>query len=185
MTQKPVKNTRFGRGRYNSDYAPDENGQFHYIGSHYTVDLEPEKLRALRVRLMVLTAALLPAFLAGGASNGVTGRTIYALIPYICCMMPLFYMLMGLGSWLMRRDQPLTRKGMDETIHRMSHSAVGMICTAGLALAGGILACAVHGTLVSELTFLISAAAMLALGILIRRTVKGIPIREIRRGEKA
>ena len=27
--RKPVKNTRFGRGRYNTDYAPDETGEFH------------------------------------------------------------------------------------------------------------------------------------------------------------
>lgn len=187
MTQKSgkeVKNTRFGRGRYNTDYAPDENGEFHYIGSHYMVDLEPKKMRALRIRLIVLSLLALAAFLAGGTSNGVTGRTVYALIPFICCMLPVGYLLMGLCSWLMRREKKLTRKGMDETLNRMRNSAVGMICTAAIALAGGIVACVVHKAFAEEILFLLSAAALMALGILIRLTVRAIPLREIRRGEK-
>ena len=183
MSQRNVKNTRFGRGRYNTDYAPDATGEFHYVGTYYLVQLEPKALRALRIRLAALWLLMLAAFLIGGAGNGVTARTIYALIPFICCMMPIFYTILGLGSWVLRKDKKLTRKGMDETLHRMEHSAIGLLICAGLALAGGIIACIVNKTLAGEWGFLISCGVLIAAGALTLRTLRSIPVKEQRRGD--
>ena len=182
--KKPVKNTRFGRGRYNTDYAPDETGEFHYVGTYYSVQLEPGPLRALRIRLAALWLLMLAAFLIGGAGNGVTARTIYALIPFICCMMPIFYMILGLGSWVLRKDKKLTRKGMDETLHRMEHSAIGLLVCAGLALAGGIVACIVNRTLAGEWSFLIPCAVQILTAAFALRTLRNVPIKEQHRGDR-
>lgn len=182
--KKPVKNTRFGRGRYNTDYAPDETGQFHYVGTYYRVQLEPGPLRALRIRLFALWLLTLAAFLVGGASDGVTGRTLYALLPYVCCLMPIFYMILGFTSWMMRKEQKLTRKGMDETLHRMRHSAVGLLICAGLALVGGIIACAVHRSLAGEWSFLLACAVQLLSAAWALRTLQSIPIKEQHRGDE-
>lgn len=182
--KKPVKNTRFGRGRYNTDYAPDETGEFHYVGTYYSVQLEPGPLRALRIRLAALWLLMLAAFLIGGAGNGVTARTIYALIPFICCMMPIFYMILGLGSWVLRKDKKLTRKGMDETLHRMEHSAIGLLVCAGLALAGGIVACIVNRTLAGEWSLLISCAVQILAAAFALRTLRNVPIKEQHRGDR-
>lgn len=183
MSQRNVKNTRFGRGRYNTDYAPDATGEFHYVGTYYLVQLEPEALRAMRIRLAALWLGMLAAFLVGGMGNGVTGRTFYALLPFICCMMPIFYMILGLGSWVMRKEPRLTRKGMDETLHRMEHSAIGLLICAGLALAGGIIACIVNKTLAGEWGFLISCAVLTVAGALTLRTLRSIPVKEQHRGD--
>lgn len=183
MSQRNVKNTRFGRGRYNTDYAPDATGEFHYVGTYYLVQLEPEALRAMRIRLATLWLGMLAAFLVGGTGNGVTGRTFYALLPFICCMMPIFYMILGLGSWVMRKEPRLTRKGMDETLHRMEHSAIGLLICAGLALAGGITACIVNKTLAGEWGFLISCAVLTVAGALTLRTLRSIPVKEQHRGD--
>ena len=183
MSQRNVKNTRFGRGRYNTDYAPDATGEFHYVGTYYLVQLEPEALRAMRIRLAALWLGMLAAFLVGGTGNGVTGRTFYALLPFICCMMPIFYMILGLGSWVMRKEPRLTRKGMDETLHRMEHSAIGLLICAGLALAGGIIACIVNKTLAGEWGFLISCAVLTVAGALTLRTLRSIPVKEQHRGD--
>ena len=183
MSQRNVKNTRFGRGRYNTDYAPDATGEFHYVGTYYLVQLEPEALRAMRIRLAALWLGMLAAFLVGGTGNGVTGRTFYALLPVICCMMPIFYMILGLGSWVMRKEPRLTRKGMDETLHRMEHSAIGLLICAGLALAGGIIACIVNKTLAGEWGFLISCAVLTVAGALTLRTLRSIPVKEQHRGD--
>lgn len=182
--KKPVKNTRFGRGRYNTDYAPDEAGEFHYVGTYYSVQLEPGPLRALRIRLAALWLLMLAAFLIGGAGNGVTARTIYALIPFICCMMPIFYTILGLGSWVLRKDKKLTRKGMDETLHRMEHSAIGLLVCAGLALAGGIVACIVNRTLAGEWSFLIPCAVQILAAAFALRTLRNVPIKEQHRGDR-
>ena len=181
--RKPVRNTRFGRGRYNTDYAPDALGEFHYVGTYYLVQLEPEALRAMRIRLAALWLGMLAAFLVGGMGNGATAHTLYALIPFICCMMPIFYMILGLGSWVMRKEPRLTRKGMDETLHRMEHSAIGLLICAGLALAGGIIACIVNKTLAGEWSFLISCAVLTVAGALTLRTLRSIPVKEQHRGD--
>ena len=183
MSQRNVKNTRFGRGRYNTDYAPDATGEFHYVGTYYLVQLEPEALRAMRIRLAALWLGMLAAFLVGGMGNGATAHTLYALIPFICCMMPIFYMILGLGSWVMRKEPRLTRKGMDETLHRMEHSAIGLLICAGLALAGGIIACIVSRTLAGEWGFLISCAVLTVAGALTLRTLRSIPVKEQHRGD--
>lgn len=182
--KKPVKNTRFGRGRYNTDYAPDETGEFHYVGTYYLVQLEPGPLRALRIRLAALWLLMLAAFLIGGAGSGVTARTIYALIPFICCMMPIFYMILGLGSWVLRKEKKLTRKGMDETLNRMEHSAIGLLVCAGLALLGGIVACIVNRTLAGEWSFLISCAVLITAAVFSLRMLRSIPVKEQHRGDR-
>lgn len=175
--------TRFGRGRYNADYAPDSSGKYVYIGSHYRPELPPDKVRRTRALLAVQTALGAIAFVAGGLSNGQTSRTLYALLPFVCCMLPLFYFGMGLGKWMTTRED-LTLKGMDESFHRMKHSAVGLMICAGLALAGGIVACIVQRTVAREVVFLISSAVLLALGIILNAQVRAIPIREIRRSDQ-
>ena len=183
MSQRNVKNTRFGRGRYNTDYAPDATGEFHYVGAYYLVQMEPKALRALRIRIAALWLVMLAAFLAGGMGNGITAHSFYALLPFICCMMPIFYMILGLGSWVVRKEPKLTRKGMDETLHRMEHSAIGLLICAGLALAGGSIACTVNRTLAGEWSFLISCAVLITAGALTLRTLRSIPVKEQRRGD--
>lgn len=181
--KKPVKNTRFGRGRYNTDYAPDEAGEFHYVGTYYSVQLEPGPLRALRIRLAALWLLALAAFLVGGTGNGITAHTLYALLPFICCMMPIFYMILGLASWTMRKEQKLTRKGMDETLNRMEHSAIGLLICAGLALLGGVIACIAHKTLAGEWSFLVSCAALITAAVFALRMLRNIPVKEQHRGD--
>lgn len=175
-------NTRFGRGRYNADYAPDASGRYRYVGSLFAVDLPAGKARGRKAQLAALWALSAASFALGGASNGVTARTFYALLPLVCCLMPVFYFALGLSKWLLTKGE-MTRKGVDESFVRMRHSAAGLILCAGLALAGGIAACAARGAIATELPFLLAAGAMLALSLTEYLVLKRIPLREIPRSQ--
>ena len=113
MSQKKnVKNTHFGRGRYNSDYAPDAKGVYHYIGSMYHIELEGRKRRKMIFLLTALGLIAAVAFVLGGFSKGRTAQTFYALLPFVCGLLPTGYFLMGLVEWALHKGD-FTRKGMD------------------------------------------------------------------------
>jgi hypothetical protein len=175
-------NTRFGRGRYNLDYAPDAAGNYRYVGSKFRVDLPKKRARGRKTLLAALWALSAAAFALGGASNGDAARTLWALLPLMCCLMPVFYFALGLAKWLYTKED-LTRKGLDESINRMKHSAVGLVICAGLALAGGIGVCALRGALEGELSFLAAALALLGIGIAERIALVRTPILEIPRAQ--
>ena len=100
MSQKKnVKNTRFGRGRYNSDYAPDAKGVYHYIGSMYHIELEGRERRKMIFLLTALGLIAAGAFVLGGFSKGRTAQIFYALLPFVCGLLPTGYLLMGLVDW--------------------------------------------------------------------------------------
>lgn len=174
------KKRRFGRARYNADYAPDSGGEYHYIGSMFRVDVTGKARQTLRMRLIATAALSIAAFACGGASNGETGRAFYALIPFICCMMPLFYFAMGLFKFLVHKGD-FTNKGMDESFGHMKHSAVGLIVCAAMAIVGGTVVCLLTKTLVNEIMFLLSSWVMLACAIAQHVMLKRVTIREIRR----
>ena len=89
MSQKKnVKNTHFGRGRYNSDYAPDAKGVYHYIGSMYHIELEGRERRKMIFLLTALGLIAAGAFVLGGFSKGRTAQTFYALLPFVCGLLP-------------------------------------------------------------------------------------------------
>lgn len=174
------KKRRFGRARYNADYAPDSGGEYHYIGSMFHVDVSGKARQTLRIRLIALAALSIVAFVCGGASNGETGRAFYALIPFISCMMPLFYFAMGLFKFLVHKGD-FTNKGMDESFGHMKHSAIGLIVCAAMAIIGGTVVCLLTKTLVNEIMFLLSCVIMLACAIAQHVILKRVTIQEIRR----
>ena len=165
MSQKKnVKNTHFGRGRYNSDYAPDAKGVYHYIGSMYHIELEGRERRKMIFLLTALGLIAAGAFVLGGFSKGRTAQIFYALLPFVCGLLPTGYFLMGLAEWALHKGD-FTRKGMDNAWTRMVHSAWGLTVCAGMAAIGSIIACIVHQTIAGEVSFLLGV--LLQVGILV------------------
>ena len=184
MSQKKnVKNTRFGRGRYNSDYAPDAKGVYHYIGSMYHIELEGRERRKMIFLLTALGLIAAGAFVLGGFSKGRTAQIFYALLPFVCGLLPTGYFLMGLVEWALHKGD-FTRKGMDNAWTRMVHSAWGLTVCAGMAAIGSIIACIVHQTIAGEVSFLLGVLLQLGAGIGQIVLLRKVKVTEIRRGDE-
>lgn len=147
-----------------------------YIGPWYTLEQKARKAGAIKCAIGWVLA--LAAFIAAGVIPSWAGLCNYVVPWYILCMLPLYYLVLGLIK-LVRLKAEFTEPDKSES--------VGYIGTSGLALGvlGGAWCVATivfllvgdrSMTLTQELIFLCCGVVTAAIGLLVHFTAKALPV---------
>lgn len=162
---------------YTTDYEVDEKtgkkkAVSRYIGPWYSLDAAQRRKCALGLWIgLVLGVA---AFLTAGLIPTWASMTMYVTPWYICCMLPLFYLLLGTVK-ITRMKEKITEVDKAEGLGYARYASMGLAVLGGAWLiADGIflLTGNVTMTMTYELIFLSCGAVTAVLGLLMYLRVR-------------
>ena len=147
-----------------------------YVGPWYTLKKKPRRACALKGGIAwVLGVA---AFITAGVIPTWAGLCSYVVPWYILCMLPLFYLALGIVK-LMRLKGEFTQMDREESLGYVQTSGLGLAVLGGawsLTTAIFLLLSRQEMTLPQELIFLACGLVTAAGGLLVHFAAKAVPV---------
>jgi len=134
--------------KYVSDYRLEETltpaGRMEtkrvYRGEYYRYQESPACIRKLRLRILLVSAAVIALMLPMLLTNSDLGRTIYVVLPVAASFVPLYLLLAG-ARRLGFPDVRFTREHRDKTDRRIARSSLLLSIFLGVGSVGSIVYC--------------------------------------------
>lgn len=156
--------------RYIKDYVPASN-HVNYTGDYYEFHLSDEAYHTMRIIILLGLTAISFLFVVTGFLNNRGSFCIYVLIPYLCILLPLTFLIRGYLR-IPQKPQSMEYAIYDKCYNRIKFSLVGLILASITTILGDclfILRNASEILLMKEMIFCVSSIAIAVISILLLR----------------
>lgn len=130
--------------KYYKDYESEEvttNGKIEnkvrYNGDYYEYHLSIKEYQKLRKIVLATIVAGMALFFLAGVQNNPGSFCFYVLLPYICILLGLIYLVFGYFS-MPRKLQKMEFATYDKSFLKLKFSLVGMVAASSTSVIGDI-----------------------------------------------
>ena len=127
--------------KYKEEYEVRENGRKKdviYIGEYYSIQADDLKIQRLRLLYGITMLCLIVLFLIGGLLNNDGSRIFYVIVPYVCSIIPLFYMGLATVQFL-RIHSEIQHIFYDLSVIRLKKTGAALIAFSVMTLIGDLI----------------------------------------------